>query len=159
MNEVILIGRMTRDIEVRYTQSNVAVGQFRIAVDNGKDNQGNDRPAEFINCTIWEKQAENMQKYTGKGHLIFVKGKIKNDNYEDKQGNKIYRTYVLVSKVIFLKAPNKAPLPTEPDYLQSSAETIANSLQSPAGTTTDPYEEFGQEFVLDETELPFLEEK
>ena len=157
MNKVILIGRMTRDIEVRYTQSNTPVGQFSIAIDNGKDDQGNDRPADFINCVIWETQAENMKKYTGKGWLICVEGRIKNDNYEDKDGNKKYRTYVLVSRVIFLKEPNKAPLPTEPDYVknqnsaQNSAEASANSLQ----TTADPYEAFGEEFQLTEDELPF----
>lgn len=152
MNKVILIGNLTRDIEVRYTQSNTPVGQFTVAINNGKDEQGNSRPADFINCVIWEKQAENMKKYTQKGSMISVEGRIKNDNYEDEQGNKKYRTYVLVSRVIFLKEPNKAPLPTEPDYIknQSSAGSSANSLQASA----DPYEEFGQEF--DESQLPFV---
>lgn len=157
MNEVFLIGRMTKDIEVRYTQSNVAVGQFSIAIDNGKDDKGNDRPADFINCVIWEKQAENMEKYTGKGWLIGVKGRIKNDNYEDEQGNKKYRTYVLVSRVIFLKEPNKAPLPTEPNYIknQNSAENSAkNTVENPQNTV-DPYEEFGNEMPLSPDDLPF----
>lgn len=157
MNKVILIGNLTRDIEVRYTQSNIPVGQFTVAINNGKDEQGNSRPADFINCVIWEKQAENMKKYTQKGSMIAVEGKIKNDNYEDEQGNKKYRTYVLASRVEFLKEPNKAPLPTEPDYVknqnsaQNSAEASANSLQ----TTADPYEAFGEEFQLTEDELPF----
>lgn len=154
MNKVILIGNLTRDIEVRYTQSNIPVGQFTVAINNGKDEQGNRRPADFINCVIWEKQAENMKKYTQKGSMVAVEGRIKNDNYEDEQGNKKYRTYVLVSRVIFLKDPNKAPLPTEPDYVknQSSAENFANSLQ----TSADPYEAFGQEFELSEDQLPFV---
>ena len=157
MNKVILIGRMTRDIEVRYTQSNTPVGQFSIAIDNGKDDQWNDRPADFINCVIWETQAENMKKYTGKGWLICVEGRIKNDNYEDKDGNKKYRTYVLVSRVMFLKEPNKAPLPTEPDYLknQNSAEKSPENTAASLQNTVDPYEEFGKEFDLSEDELPF----
>lgn len=156
MNKVILIGNLTRDIELRYTQSNVPVGQFTVAINNGKDEQGNSRPADFINCVIWEKQAENMKKYTQKGSMVAVEGRIKNDNYEDEQGNKKYRTYVLVSRVIFLKEPNKAPLPTEPDYVknQSSAETSAENSANSLQTSADPYEEFGQEF--DESQLPFL---
>lgn len=157
MNKVILIGRMTRDIEVRYTQSNIPVGQFSLAIDNGKDDQGNDRPADFINCVIWETQAENMKKYTGKGWLICVEGRIKNDNYEDKDGNKKYRTYVLASRVIYLKEPNKAPLPTEPDYIknQNSAENSAENTAASSQNTVDPYEQFGEEFQLTGDELPF----
>ena len=157
MNKVFLIGRMTKDIEVRYTQSNIPVGQFSIAVDNGKDDQGKDRPADFINCVIWEKQAENMKKYTCKGYLICVEGRIKNDNYEDEQGNKKYRTYVLVSRVIFLKEPNKAPLPTEPDYIknQNSTENSAENTTVSSQNAVDPYEEFGNEMPLSPDDLPF----
>lgn len=156
MNKVILIGRMTRDIEVRYTQSNTPVGQFSIAIDNGKDDQGNDRPADFINCVIWETQAENMKKYTGKGWLICVEGRIKNDNYEDKDGNKKYRTYVLASRVIYLKEPNKAPLPTEPDYIKNQTEGSTVTTVAVSQSPVDPYEEFGQEFELSADQLPFV---
>lgn len=156
MNKVILIGRMTRDIEVRYTQSNTPVGQFSIAIDNGKDDQGNDRPADFINCVIWETQAENMKKYTGKGWLICVEGRIKNDNYEDAQGNKKYRTYVLASRVIYLKEPNKAPLPTEPDYIKKQTEGSTVTTAAVSQSPVDPYEEFGQEFELSADQLPFV---
>lgn len=148
MNDVTLIGNLTRDIEVRYTQTNKAVGQFTIAINNGKDKDGNDRAADFINCVVWENQAEKMKKYTHKGSKVAVKGSIKNDNYEDEQGNKKYRTYVLASRVMFLDSSNNSkPLPTEPDYLkeQDSAEKVAD----------DPYKDFGEEFTLDESMLPF----
>ena len=150
MNEVTLIGNLTRDIDVRYTQSNKAVGQFCLAINNGKDAQGNDKPADFINCVIWENQAENMQKYTKKGSTVAVKGRIRNDNYEDESGNKKYRTYVLVSRVMFLKSPNGTPLPSEPDYL-NSAENTAGSAENSA----DPFASFDEEIALSDDDLPF----
>lgn len=150
MNEIILIGNLTRDIEVRYTQTNIPVGQFTVAVNNGKDKDGNDREADFINCVIWEKQAENMKKYTHKGSKIALKGSIKNDNYEDEQGNKKYRTYVLASRVVFLDSKNSGqPLPTQPDYVEA---TTPNQSQE---SVEDPYAAFGEEFPLDADSLPF----
>lgn len=88
MNDVTIVGNLTRDIEVRYTQTNKAVGQFTVAVNNGKNKDGKEIEPDFINCVIWEAQAENMKKYTKKGSKVLVKGSIKNDNYEDEQGNK-----------------------------------------------------------------------
>lgn len=152
MNEVILYGNLTRDIEVRYTQTNKAVGQFTVAINNGKDKDGNNRPADFINCVIWETQAENMQKYTHKGSKVLVKGSIKNDNYEDEQGNKKYRTYVLASRVVFGDSQNSGqPLPTEPDYLKEKE----NTQQTTVPEENDPYKQFGEEITLNSDDLPF----
>ena len=148
MNDVTLIGNLTREIEVRYTQTKKAVGQFTVAINNGKNRDGKELDADFINCVIWETQAENMQKYTKKGSKVAVKGSIKNDNYEDEQGNKKYRTYVLCRRVIFLDRKSEKPLPTEPENLGSSPVSQPEPV-------SDPYAEFGNEFVLDESQLPF----
>ena len=146
MNDVTLIGNLTRDIEVRYTQTNKAVGQFTVAINNGKNKDGKELEADFINCVIWETQAENMKKYTHKGSKVAVKGSIKNDNYEDEQGNKKYRTYVLCSRVMFLDSKSERPLPSEPANLNSTPKTEP---------TSDPYADFGNEIALDESQLPF----
>ena len=148
MNKVILMGRLTRDPEVRYTQTNKAVGQFTVAVNNDKNKDGKELEPDFINCVIWETQAENMKKYTKKGSKVLVKGSIKNDNYEDEQGNKKYRTYVLCSRVIFLDKKSEKPLPTEPENFGSSPDSQSESV-------SDPYAEFGNEVVLNEDDLPF----
>lgn len=148
MNDVTLIGNLTREIEVRYTQTKKAVGQFTVAINNGKNKDGKELDADFINCVIWETQAENMQKYTKKGSKVAVKGSIKNDNYEDEQGNKKYRTYVLCSRVIFLDKKSEKPLPTEPENFGSSPDSQSESI-------SDPYAEFGNEVVLNEDDLPF----
>ena len=148
MNDVTIVGNLTRDIEVRYTQTNKAVGQFTVAVNNGKNKDDKELEPDFINCVIWETQAENMQKYTKKGSKVAVKGSIKNDNYEDEQGNKKYRTYVLCSRVIFLDKKSEKPLPTEPENFGSSPDSRSESI-------SDPYAEFGNEVVLNEDDLPF----
>lgn len=148
MNDVTIVGNLTRDIEVRYTQTNKAVGQFTVAVNNGKNKDGKELEPDFINCVIWETQAENMKKYTKKGSKVAVKGSIKNDNYEDEQGNKKYRTYVLCSRVIFLDKKSEKPLPTEPENFRGSSDSQSESV-------SDPYAEFGNEVVFNEHDLPF----
>ena len=124
INKVFLIGRLTKDVELRYTQSQIACATFDLAISNGKDEQGNDRKADFIRCVIWEKQAENMTKYTHKGSQVAIEGSIKTDSYNDEQGNKKYRTYVLAKRVMFLDSKKtEEPLPQEPAYLNKKEDT------------------------------------
>ena len=74
INNVTLIGRLTRDVELRYTPNNVAVGAFTLAVNRNFKNVAGDREADFINCVIWQKQVENLANWTKKGHLIGITG-------------------------------------------------------------------------------------
>ena len=144
MNLVILIGRITKDVELRYTQSNIACANFYLAINNGKDKDGNERQADFIRCVLWDKKAENMAKYTKKGSQIAIEGAIKTDSYNDAQGNKRYRTYVLARNVHFLDSRRtEEPLPQEPDYLINKQEE------------KDPFEAFGQTVEIDDNDLPF----
>ena len=144
MNLVILIGRLTKDVELRYTQSNIACANFDLAINNGKDKDGNERQADFIRCVLWDKKAENMAKYTKKGSQIAVEGAIKTDSYNDEQGNKRYRTYVLAKNVNFLDSRRtEEPLPQEPDYLTNKQEE------------KDPFEMMGQAVEIDDNDLPF----
>ena len=144
MNLVILIGRLTKDVELRYTQSNIACANFDLAINNGKDKDGNERQADFIRCVLWDKKAENMAKYTKKGSQIAIEGAIKTDSYNDEQGNKRYRTYVLARNVHFLDSRRtEEPLPQEPDYLINKQEE------------KDPFEAFGQAVEIDDNDLPF----
>lgn len=123
MNKTFLIGRLTKDAELRYTQSNIACATFDLAINNGKNENGEDRKADFIRCVVWEKQAENMAKYTHKGSQIAIEGSIKTDSYEDEQGNKKYRTYVLAKRIMFLDTKRaEEPLPQEPDYITKKEE-------------------------------------
>lgn len=123
MNKAFLIGRLTKDAELRYTQTNIPCATFDLAINNGKNENGEDRKADFIRCVLWEKQAENMTKYTHKGSQVAIEGSIKTDSYEDEQGNKKYRTYVLARRVMFLDSKRaEEPLPQEPDYIREKEE-------------------------------------
>ncbi|MDG3114408.1 single-stranded DNA-binding protein [Streptococcus suis] len=86
---------MTRDVELRYTPNNVAVGAFTLAVNRNFKNAAGDREADFINCVIWNKQAENLANWTKKGHLIGITGRIQTRSYENQQGQRVYVTEVV----------------------------------------------------------------
>ena len=105
MNKAILIGRLTRDPELRTTPTGRNVCQFSIAVNRNFTNANGEREADFINCVVWDKQAENLVKYQKKGNQIAVEGRIQTRNYDDKDGKK-----VSISAVKPLTVPSSATL-------------------------------------------------
>lgn len=102
INRAVLTGRMTRDVELRYTQSGVAAGSFTLAVGRNFKNANNERESDFINCVIWRKSAENFASFTHKGSLVGIDGRIQTRNYENKQGNRVYVTEVVVDDFALL---------------------------------------------------------
>ena len=103
MNKSILIGRLTKDVELKYTPSNqTAVTSFTLAVDR-KAQKGKEKETDFINIVLWGKTAENAAQYTGKGKLIAVIGRIQTRSYEAKDGGKRYVTEVVGEEVRFLE--------------------------------------------------------
>ena len=102
MNNVTIVGRLTKDPEVRYTDSNLAIADFTIAVGRGKDKDGNDKGADFIKCKAFRKTAELIEKYSGKGKRVAVQGKIETGSYTDRNGKTAYFTDVLAEKVEFI---------------------------------------------------------
>ena len=106
MNSVQLIGRLTKDPEVRYgAQSQNAVARFSIAIDRGRDREGNDMGADFPNIVCFGKTAELVEKYLGKGRLVGISGRIRTGSYE-KDGRKVYTTEVYADRVEFLDRGN-----------------------------------------------------
>jgi single-strand DNA-binding protein len=103
MNNVILIGRLTRDPEVKYTGNNMAIARFSVAIDRGKDKDGNDRGADFPNIVVFGKQAENCEKYLAKGRMVAIQGHLQTGSYDDKDGKKVYTTDVIADRVKFLE--------------------------------------------------------
>ena len=103
MNKVVLIGRVTRDPELRYTASNIPSVRFTLAVNRPFENQSGQREADFINIVVWRKQAENVKKYVTKGSLIAVEGRIQTGSYE-KDGQRVYTTDVVADNVQFLES-------------------------------------------------------
>lgn len=107
MNKVILMGRLTRDPEVRYSQgsSQTTVGRFSIAVDRRFKRDG-EPDADFFNCTAFGKQAEFIERYLHKGTKVVLSGRIQNDNYTNKEGNMVYSVRVLVDDIEFAESKN-----------------------------------------------------
>ncbi|WP_078543267.1 single-stranded DNA-binding protein [Litchfieldia alkalitelluris] len=103
MNRVILVGRLTKDPELRYTPSGVAVATFTLAVNRAFTNQQGEREADFINCVVWRKPAENVANFLKKGSLAGVDGRVQTRNYEGQDGKRVYVTEILAESVQFLE--------------------------------------------------------
>lgn len=95
LNSVCLVGRMTKDAELRYTPNNQAVATFSLAVNRNFKSQNGEREADFINCVIWRQQAENLANWAKKGALIGITGRIQTRSYENQQGQRVYVTEVV----------------------------------------------------------------
>ncbi|CYY64953.1 single-strand binding protein [Streptococcus suis] len=104
INNVVLVGRMTRDAELRYTPSNQAVATFTLAVNRNFKNQDGEREADFINCVIWRQQAENLANWVKKGALIGVTGRIQTRSYDNQQGQRVYVTEVVAESFQLLES-------------------------------------------------------
>lgn len=95
MNNVSLVGRMTKDAELRYTSSKTAVATFTLAVNRQFKSQSGEREADFINCVIWRQPAENLANWCKKGTLVAITGRIQTRNYENQQGQRVYVTEIV----------------------------------------------------------------
>lgn len=120
LNNVSLVGRMTRDAELRYTASNQAVATFTLAVNRNFKSQNGEREADFINCVIWRQQAENLANWAKKGALIGITGRIQTRNYENQQGQRVYVTEVVADNFQLLESQkergNQMQANSKPDF-------------------------------------------
>jgi single-strand DNA-binding protein len=113
INRVVLVGRITKDVDLRATSSNVSVTQFTVAVNRQFTSQNGERQADFIQCVAWRNQAEFMKNYVKKGALIGVEGRIQTRQYEDKDGQSRYVTEVQVDSIQLLESRGDATKPNE----------------------------------------------
>lgn len=143
INNVTLIGRLTKDAELRYTPSNVAVATFTLAVNRTFKNENGDREADFINCVMWRQQAENLANWAKKGALIGITGRIQTRNYDNQQGQRVYVTEVVAEQFQLLESRNKQQ---EQAPAQPSNNYTGNS--NPFSRPTDP-------FSVSDDDLPF----
>lgn len=103
INNIVLVGRMVRDAELKYTPNNQAVATFTLAVNRNFKSQNGDRETDFINCVIWRQQAENLANWAKKGALIGITGRIRTRNYENQQGQRVYVTEVVAESFRLLE--------------------------------------------------------
>lgn len=104
LNSICLVGRLTKDIELRYTPSNVAVATFTLAVNRTFKNENGEREADFINCVMWRQQAENLANWSKKGALIGITGRIQTRSYDNQQGQRVYVTEVVAEQFQLLES-------------------------------------------------------
>jgi single-strand DNA-binding protein len=104
INNVVLVGRMTRDAELKYTGNNIAVASFSLAVNRNFKDANGERETDFINCVIWRQQAENLANWAKKGALIGITGRIQTRSYENQQGQRVYVTEVVAESFQMLES-------------------------------------------------------
>lgn len=107
INNVVLVGRLTRDPELRYTQSNTAVATFNMAVNRNFKAQNGEYEADFINCVMWRQSAENLSNWAKKGMLLAIVGRIQTRNYEGNDGKRVYITEVVAENFRLLESREK----------------------------------------------------
>ncbi|TYL04016.1 single-stranded DNA-binding protein [Streptococcus dysgalactiae] len=107
INNIVLVGRMTKDAELRHTPSQVAVATFTLAVNRRFKEQNGERETDFINCVIWRQSAENLANWAKKGTLIGITGRIQTRNYENQQGQRVYVTEVVAESFQVLESRNQ----------------------------------------------------
>lgn len=143
INRVVLVGRLTKDPELRYTPNGVAVCTFTLAVNRPFTNQQGERDVDFINCVTWRKTAENIANYQQKGNLIGIEGRIQTRSYEGNDGKRRYVTEVVCESVQFLE-PKK-----------ENSEQMTKQQQIPTTQKPNPFfEDSGQDEINDD-DLPF----
>lgn len=141
INKTILVGRITKDPEVKYTGSNIPVVSFTIAVNRMFTDNSGERQADFISCVVWRKQAENLAKYVRKGALIGVEGRIQTRQY-DQDGVTRYVTEVVCDSVQFLETRN-------------DDQNAGQSNRSTYDDNDDPFYQSSKKLNVSEEDLPF----
>ncbi len=154
MNKAILIGRLTRDPELRTTPTGRNVCQFSVAVNRTFTNANGEREADFINCVVWDKQAENLCKYQKKGNQIAVEGRIQTRNYDDNTGRRVYVTEILTNNISFLDAKGSNSNSDSFNNLPEPPMQEENSFQT-VSVEKDPFEAFGDSIEISDNDLPF----
>lgn len=180
INRVVLTGRLTRDAELRYTSGGAAVASFTLAVNRQFTNRNGEREADFINCVMWRKAAENFTNFTHKGSLVGLDGRVQTRNYENAEGRRVYVTEVVVENFSLLE-PRSVDERRQNNnqnaggsYQNNNSGNFANNKpfsQAPQSTTNsassngpassannnpnDPFANNGESIDISDDDLPF----
>lgn len=159
MNKALLVGRLTRDPELRTTPGGMAVTRFTVAISEPFTNRNGERETNFINCSAFGRQADNISKYCHKGSLVSVEGRIRTGSYDAQDGTKRYTTEIVCDRVNFLTP--KGGNVGEDNYSISSNQdsnfngSFNNNSMETADLSEDPFKSFGEEITLSSDDLPF----
>lgn len=159
INRSVLVGRLTRDVDLRYTAGGTAVGNFTIAVNRQFTNSNGEREADFINCVIWRKSAENFANFTHKGSLVGIDGRIQTRNYENQQGQRVYVTEVVVDNFALLEPKsantNNSTNPQAANPNSSSTANNSNPTTNDSKPEEDPFADNTEPINISDDDLPF----
>ncbi|GIN21963.1 MAG TPA: single-stranded DNA-binding protein [Bacillus bacterium] len=165
MNRVVLVGRLTKDPDLRYTPNGVPVANFTLAVNRTFTNQQGEREADFINCVVWRRPAENVANFLKKGSLAGVDGRLQTRSYDDQDGKRVYVTEVVADSVQFLEPRGAASQDRGGDFGGSQFGGGGQRSQSPSygdqrnqgytRTDEDPFSNDGQPIDISDDDLPF----
>ncbi|ARK32148.1 single-stranded DNA-binding protein [Halalkalibacter krulwichiae] len=154
LNRVVLVGRLTKDPELRYTPNGVAVANFTLAVNRMFSNESGERDADFINCVIWRKQAENVANYLKKGSLAGVDGRIQTRSYDNSEGKRVFITEVVAESVQFLEPRGTSSGQNVNRYTNTPAG-YQNANTGQQGAYNDPFANDGKPIDISDNDLPF----
>lgn len=149
INRTVLVGRLTRDPELRYTPNGVAVANFTLAVNRTFTNQQGEREADFINIVVWRKQAENCANYLRKGRLAGVEGRIQTRHYDGTDGKRVYVTEVVADNVQFLESASSS------NRDDGSAPSYGSDQSRSNQGNHDPFASEGRPIDISDDDLPF----
>ena len=145
INNITLVGRLTKDSDLRYTSDGTATATFSLAVNRPFKSASGEREADFINCVIWRKNAENLANFTRKGSLVGITGRIQTRNYENKEGQRVYVTEVV--------AENFALLESKKDGASNGQAGQSNTRSS--HQPSDPFSSHSESIDISDDDLPF----
>lgn len=154
MNNVCLVGRLTKDPELRTIANGNMTTTVTVAINRPFTNQAGEREADFIQVVVWNRQAENLAKYCFKGSQVGVIGRIQTRSYDAQDGTKRYVTEVVAENVTFLSSKNENQGFSNQNYNDNQSMPEVNN-ESTADISEDPFKDFGSEVVLSDDELPF----
>lgn len=152
MNKVVLIGRLSRDPELRHTSNNTPVCQINMAISRPVS-QGKDPETDFINVTVWNKQAENLVKYVKKGNQIAIEGRIQTRSYDNEEGKKVYVTEVLANHIEFIGSNSNKTNDNQTQVQDNKTSYTVEEIDNIP--IDDPFSNFGQRVEIDDSQLPF----
>lgn len=160
INTWVGTGRIVNELELKYTQSGVAVLSFRLAVDRKYKNANGERETDFINCVSWRQTAETMAQHLSKGSLIGVEGHIHTRNYQHNQGYTVYITEIIVDNFTFLESKNQASNSNQTQGNTNNQSNYQNSTQSnfsgnQGGFNHDDPFENNPDIEISDDDLPF----
>jgi single-strand DNA-binding protein len=154
MNRVELIGRLTRDPELRYTGSNIATTRFTLAVNRPFQSQNGEQGTDFINVVVWRKQAENVKKYCTKGSLVAVEGRIQTGSYE-KDGQRVYTTDVVADSVQFLESKAQSENRMSSEGSDLSPADFVNQEVKESDMSDEVFANFGDSVEISDDDIAF----